>query len=230
MKWKVVAASVLLLWGSQAAFAQSLFTPTQDPLAGSRLFGAKGCVKCHSVNGVGGKVGPDLGKIPRGRSFFDLAAAMWNHLPKMTDRMRQLGIVHPHLNPKETGDLIAFLFTLDSFDPPGTPQAGKRLFSEKKCVVCHQVAGLGGVVGPSLDALKRYGSPIFIAATMWNHGPAMAEAMRARKIERPTFRGSELNDLIAFIKSASVGEVEGTFYVVPGRAEEGGRLFSGERW
>lgn len=211
------------------ASAQPLFSPTQDPLAGSRVFGAKGCVKCHAVNGVGGKVGPDLGRVSKPRTFYELSAEMWNHLPKMTDRMRQLGIVRPHLLPKETGDLIAFLFTLDYFDPPGNIQAGKRLFTEKRCVVCHQVAGMGGVVGPNLDFLKQYGSPIFVAAAMWNHGPAMAEALRSRKIERPTFKDSELGDLIAYIKSASPLSVEGPLYVLPGRADEGRRLFSEKR-
>jgi len=208
------------------AFSQPLFNPTQDPLAGSRVFGAKGCSKCHAVNGVGGKVGPDLGRVPRPRSFYDLAAAMWNHLPKMTDRMRQLGIVRPNLDPRETGDLIAFLFTLDYFDAPGNVQTGKRLFTEKKCVVCHQVAGVGGVVGPNLDFLQQFGSPILIAAELWNHGPAMTEAMRARKVERPTFKDTELRDLIAYLKSASRSQGDEPLYVLPGNAEDGRRLFS----
>src|SRR3989338_1428939 len=164
MKWKGVAASVLLLWGSQAALAPSLFRPTHGPLAGSRVFGTKGCVKCHAVNGVGGKVGPDLGRVPRPRSFYELGAAMWNHLPKMAERMRELGIARPQLNPRETGDLIGFLYTLDYFDPPGNVEAGRRHFTEKKCVVCHQAGGTGGVVGPNLNFLQQFGSPILIAA------------------------------------------------------------------
>jgi len=225
----IVLVMLLGLLAIEPASAQSLFGPAQDPVAGSRIFGAKGCVKCHAVNGVGGRIGPDLGRISKPRSFYDLAAAMWNHLPRMADRMRQLGIARPYLDPRETGDLIAFLFTLDYFDPPGNITAGKRLFSEKKCVVCHQVAGVGGVVGPNLDFLKQYGSPIFVAATMWNHGPAMADAMRARKIERPTFKDSQLGDLIAYIRSASPLSVEGPLYVLPGRADEGRRLFSEKR-
>ncbi len=225
----IIPLTLLLLAFLYPASAQPLFSPTQDPVAGSRVFGAKGCVKCHSVNGMGGKVGPDLGRIPRPRSFYDLATAMWNHLPRMAERMRELGIPRPQLDARETGDLIAFLFTLDYFDPPGNAEAGRRLFIEKKCVVCHQIAGTGGVVGPNLDFLKQYGSPIFVAAAMWNHGPAMAEAMRAKKIERPSFRESELIDVIAYIKSASPAPVEGPLFVLPGRADEGGRLFVGKR-
>lgn len=225
MKWMVLAVSFLLPWGSQAAFAQSLFSPTQDPLAGSRVFGTKGCVKCHAVNGAGGKVGPDLGRNLRPRSFYDLAAGMWNHLPKMGERMRELGIARPQLDPRETGDLIGFLYTLDYFDPPGNVEAGRRLFTEKKCVLCHQAGGTGGVAGPNLDFLKQFGSPILIAAELWNHGPAMAEAMRDKGIARPTFRDAELRDLISYLKATSQARSEEPLYVLPGRADEGRRLF-----
>ncbi len=224
-----LVAALLLAGAAATAAAQPLFGPAQDPVAGSRVFGDKGCVKCHAVNGVGGKVGPDLGRPPRPRSFFDLAAGMWNHLPRMTERMRALGVARPRLDPREAGDLIAFLFTLDYFDPPGNPQVGRRLFQQKKCVVCHQVGDVGGVVGPSLDHLKQYGSPIFVAAAMWNHGPAMTETMRARGIERPVFKDAELIDLIAYIKSASPLPVAGPLYVLPGRAAEGHRLFVEKR-
>jgi mono/diheme cytochrome c family protein len=224
----VVLAGLLLGPASPAA-SQPLFSATQDPVAGSRVFGEKGCGRCHAINGVGGKVGPDLGRRPRPRSFYDLAAAMWNHLPRMADRMRQLAIPRPRLDAREAGDLVAFLYTLNYFDPPGDPRAGQRLFTEKKCVACHQVGGTGGVVGPSLDALGRYGSPIFVAAAMWNHGPGMAEAMRARGIVRPTFGDRELVDLIAYIRSASPEAGEEPLHVLPGRAEAGERLFAERR-
>jgi len=211
------------------AVAQPLFSPTQDPLAGSRVFGAKGCVKCHAVNGVGGKVGPDLGRLPRPRSFYDLAAALWNHAPRMAERMRELGIARPQLDARETGDLIAFLFTLDYFDPRGNPEVGRRLFTEKRCIACHQVGGVGGVVGPSLDFLRQYGSPIYLATAMWNHGPQMADAMRAKRIPRPTFKDSDLRDLIAYIEAASPVLPQGPLYVLPGRATQGRVLFAQKR-
>lgn len=209
--------------------SQPLFNGAQDPLAGSRVFGSSGCVKCHSVNGIGGKVGPDLGRIPRARSFYDLAAAMWNHLPAMAKRMRQLGIPRPHLDTRQTGGLIAFLYTLNYFDPPGNAEAGRRLFTTKRCIMCHQLRGRGGVVGPSLDFLRQYGSPIFVAAALWNHGPAMAAAMRERGIERPSFTGTELLDLIEYVKASSTAPADSPLYVLPGRADQGRRLFAEKR-
>jgi cytochrome c2 len=143
----------------------------------------------------------------------------------MGERMRELGIARPQLDPRETGDLIGFLYTLDYFDPPGNLEAGRRLFTEKKCIVCHQAGGTGGVVGPNLDFLKQFGSPIRIAAELWNHGPAMAEAMRDKGIARPTFRDAELRDLVSYLKATSQAHPEEPLYVLPGRADEGRRLF-----
>jgi len=226
-KPRVTTGLLLVLAGP--ALAQPLFSASQDPIAGSRVFGARGCVKCHAVGGVGGKIGPDFARLQRPHSFYDLAAALWNHAPRMADRMRQLGIQRPTLDARETGDLVAFLFTLDYFDPRGNVEAGRRLFGEKRCVVCHQVGGSGGVVGPSLDSLRQYASPIYLAAQMWNHGPQMAEVMRARKIPRPTFKDSELRDLIAYVGAASPVIAQGPLYVLPGRAGRGRTLFAQKR-
>lgn len=226
---RAVVVTWLLLSPLEATAAQPRSGPAQNALAGAQVFGAKGCSNCHAINGLGGTVGPDLGRLPRPRSFYDLGASMWNHLPRMAERMRELGIERPRLDPRQTADLIAFLFTLDYFDEPGDPVLGKQLFARKNCVRCHQVAGVGGVVGPNLDFLSQYGSPIFVAAAMWNHGPAMAEAMRARGIERPTFSGSELIDLIAYLESAAPEPPGGLLYVLPGRAEQGRDLFARKR-
>jgi mono/diheme cytochrome c family protein len=228
VRWTVLTVAVLAAsWA--AASAQPVLSPSQDPLAGSRVFGSKGCVKCHSVNGVGGKVAPDLARTMRPRSFVDLTAAMWNHLPNMTDRMSQLGIARPQLDSKEAGDLVGFLYTLNYFDPPGSADAGKRLFAEKRCIVCHTVRGAGGVVGPNLDHLQQFRSPIFVASAMWNHGPQMAEKMKERGIARPTFTARELQDLIAYLAPATGGPEEGPLYVLPGRAESGRQLFAEKR-
>ena len=152
---------------------------------------------------------------------------MWNHLPGMADKMRSLTIQRPLLTGPEAANLIAFLYTLNYFDRPGNVDAGKRLFTEKKCIVCHQLNGTGGVVGPNLDGLKEYGSPLFIAAAMWNHGPAMAAVMRGKGLARPSFNGAELTDLLEYIKSAAAPEKNNSpVTVLTGSPERGRRLFT----
>jgi len=71
----LVATAALVAGSVGVTWAQSP-SPGQDPVAGSRVFDAKGCVKCHALNGSGGKVGPDLARTSRPHSFYDLAAAM----------------------------------------------------------------------------------------------------------------------------------------------------------
>jgi mono/diheme cytochrome c family protein len=223
----VLAASIPFLAPAVDAQAQ---TRAQDPLAGSRVFGQKGCARCHAVNGQGaGRTGPDLGRVSRPRSFHDLTASLWNHLPAMASAMRKQATPRPELNATEAANLIAFLYTIDYFDRPGDRVRGQRLFTAKQCVVCHQREGVGGVVGPNLDFLRGVAAPIDLATAMWNHGSAMAGVMTARRVPRPTFTGQELRDLVAFLAAPREGLAEGPVYVLPGRSAAGERLFAEKR-
>jgi len=222
----IVSAVIAVLVGFGIGFAQPVLSPSQDPAAGAQVFEAKGCAKCHSVNGVGGKIGPDLAKISRPRTFYDLSADMWNHLQKMTGKMQELGITKPKLDPREAADLAGFLFTLNYFDTPGNPEVGRKLFTEKRCVVCHKYNGAGGTVGPDLDQGVQFRSPISVAAAMWNHGPQMTEKMKENGIERPTFTGAELRDLVAYLAPTSAGGQGKPVYALPGRPEAGRQLFA----
>lgn len=142
-----VAAVLLLFSTSASARAQPQppqpFAPEWAMLAGGKVFAEKGCGKCHALRGFGGKVGPDLGRIETGKSFFELGAAMWNHLPRMGARMREVGIERPTLTPAELSNLIAFLFTAQYYDELGNPQSGEQLFAAKGCVQCHEVGRAG---------------------------------------------------------------------------------------
>jgi mono/diheme cytochrome c family protein len=209
-----------------AALAQVGQGPAQNAFAGSVVFGAKGCVRCHAVEGVGGATAPDLARVARPRSFFAFAAELWNrHVVERVAEVRDAAPEASRMSARDVENLVAFLFTLRYFDPPGDIERGRRLFREKQCIRCHQIGGVGGVVGPNLDRVGRFGSPILVAAAMWNHGPAMADAMRERGIERPRFDESELVDLIAYLRSVAPEPRDGVVYVLPGRADRGERLF-----
>ena len=205
------------------------FAPDWAMFAGGQVFAEKGCGKCHGLRGFGGGIGPDLGRIETGKSFFELGAAMWNHLPRMGARMREVGIQRPTLTPTELSSLIAFLFTVQYYDELGDSKAGEKLYVAKGCAQCHEVGGRGGRVGPGLDFLKRSNSPVLVAAAMWNHGPEMAEAMKTKGIARPTFQDKEMLDLIAYIVSAARDGGSETAQVVPGTPERGQKLFSDKR-
>lgn len=214
------------LWGPDARSlpAQELPAPTQNAVAGAEVFGEKGCIRCHSINGSGQSLGPDLRAIGSARSFQDLTAALWNHLPDMNRRMADLEIPRPHLSEREAGDLFAYLYTLGYFDSAGNAERGERLFTDLSCIRCHQVGGVGGVVGPVLDHAGERGVPIEVAAAMWNHGPAMIEAAEIRGISRARMSGPDLADLIAFFQSATDAISGENLYVLPGDAGAGARV------
>jgi len=218
--------ALILVAAAGAATAQPPATPTQDAIAGSRVFGSRGCVRCHAIRGLGGTEGPDLARTARAHTFYDLASAMWNHLPTMMERMDELDVERPRLTERDAGDLIAFLYSQDFFDPPGNAERGNKVFTNKQCVRCHQLRGVGGVIAPDLGVLGKVAAPIQVAAAMWNHGPNMMDAMRAAGIERPQLTARELSDLIAHIEAGEPGVASSPLHVLPGLPENGSRVFA----
>lgn len=101
---------------------------------------------------------------------------------------------------------------------PGNPLEGSQLFSEKGCLRCHAINGVGGVGGPDLGQgiLKR--SLLDIAGVMWNHSPGMAHVIEERHVARPVFKAPEMASLLSFLYY--IGSFD-----APGDAATGERLF-----
>lgn len=220
--YALLATSAALAWLLGFAFAQTPGSPPQDPMVGARIFSAKGCAACHAPTRAGPAVAPDLRRMASPRSLDDLVSALWNHRPHAQ---------HPAsgLDAREAGNLIAYLFAFNYFAAEGDPRTGQRLFIDKRCVVCHQVGGTGGVLGPSLERFKEHGSPMLVAAAMWNHGPQMAQAMRASRIDRPMLKGTEVRDLVAYLSAESSATVVGPLQLFPADADVGRQVFLGKR-
>lgn len=227
-----VAVLLLVLVGARPAVAQQPpgpFAPDWGMLAGWNVYAEKGCGRCHAVRGVGGSGGPDLGRIQSGTGFFDIGAAMWNHLPRMGARMRATGTERPRLTALEASNVIAFIYTAQYFDESGDARRGEALFASKACVTCHRVGGRGGATGPALDSLKRASSPVLVAAAMWNHAPRMTDELKQAGIARPTLTGRDLLDVIAYIQAAAEATPGDTQQVVPGTPDRGRALFTDKK-
>lgn len=87
-----------------------LAMPPMDSHHGRELFVEKGCVVCHSVNGVGGEVGPSLNAadMPQPMNAFEFAARMWRGAPAMTQMQEQLFGAAIDISGQELADIIAF--------------------------------------------------------------------------------------------------------------------------
>ena len=109
--------------------------------------------------------------------------------------MAEKGITRQDLSPTEMADLTAYLFSTRYFDEPGDPERGKAVFSKKQCNLCH---GKGTKTG-NLSTLKGQISPIFMAQTMWNHGPEMLEKMTKAKMVWQKIDGKEMVDLMEYL-------------------------------
>jgi len=88
--------------------------PTHDPAPdlyrGETMLVRKGCLKCHSLKGEGGRIGPDLGqRRPLYDSAVAWAAAMWVHTPPMAAKAREIGVSYPRFVEHELDNLVGYL-------------------------------------------------------------------------------------------------------------------------
>jgi len=188
---------------------------------GWKVFTTKKCGVCHAIWGEGGKGGPDLGTLPESYvSQSQLAALMWNHWPEMWGKMAAKKIPFQKIEKKEMADLFAFLYFIRYMDEPGDPKKGKSLMESKACMKCHPVKE------GTNEGLSRWGmyvNPILWAQMMWNHTPQMEQEMKKKGLSRVEFKGNEMVDLIAYIRSLNP-KVE-KVYLSPGDPQSGDKLF-----
>jgi len=203
-----------------AAEKKSEYLLPGDIKEGWRVFVQKKCGQCHSIFGEGGKGGPDLGALPQAYvSQAQLAALMWNHSPDMWGRMIARKILIEKISTKEMADLFAFLYFIRYMDEPGDVQKGKTLV-ERACAPCHTPKE----GKPGLSRWGMYTNPILWAQMMWNHSVQMEKEMKRTGLPNIEFKGNEMVDLIAYIRSLSPGTEK--VYLSPGDSKSGERLFT----
>jgi len=88
----------------------NLRMPKMDPAHGRKLFASKGCVVCHSINGVGGEDAPklDASTMAPNMDPFDFAAKMWHGAPAMIMMQKEELGAQIEFTGGELADIIAF--------------------------------------------------------------------------------------------------------------------------
>jgi len=168
---------------------------TGDPASGARLFELQGCARCHTVGEPTSDGRIDLlGRTRRFHTLTEFAVSMWNHAPKIRRRAERLRVDILPFNGEELSDVIAYLFEKGYFQELGSPARGARLYRSRQCAACHESGP-----GPALASFRgRFSSLTFTSAT-WKHGPQMLEQLEKRGLRWPSFTGTEMADLIAYL-------------------------------
>ena len=88
-----------------------LVMPRMNPRRGKELFVTKGCVACHSINGIGGHDAPNLDAHTMApvMSPFDFAAKMWNHAQGMIYAQEEAFGEQIMFTGDELANIIAFV-------------------------------------------------------------------------------------------------------------------------
>jgi mono/diheme cytochrome c family protein len=230
-RWRLLVAAfaLLLLTLFGPAQGQERARPSAVPawasIEGWGVFVESGCGRCHSLRARGGGRAFDLAALPARTGFFEMAAAVWNHVPRLGAQMWATG-VERRITPSDLSALLGFIFTAQYLDVSGDPAAGQRLFSRRGCAGCHELGDNGGAGRAALGGLEKSDSAVILAAAMWNHGPPGAERMRITPAARPNLGAGELRHLVAHIvRSARVTDAA-IVQIVADTPRRGARVFT----
>ena len=194
---------------------------------GERLFGDKGCITCHAIDGVGGNLAPDLGRRPSRTYSPDLiASAMWNHGPAMWKAIAEAGATSPVFTSFEAADLYSYFYSRLYFSMPGHGGRGRAVFLGQGCGNCHDHEARDGSlkVGPPVVTWARVRDPIVWAERMWNHSGRVRDAVLEAHMDWPELSDQQMVDLLVYLRNIpETRSQEATFQ--PGEPELGRTIF-----
>ncbi len=197
-----------------------------DSLRGREVFLRDRCVSCHSINGQGGDVGPDLTQpVVRGFSPHQLATVLWNHAPGMWAAWQAKKVERPELREQDAADLFVYLYTSRFFEAAGDSGRGKALFQRKGCASCH---GMAAPLRPGIEPVSAWrglDNPVALAQQMWNHSVEMKAELEKRRIPYPRLSPQELVDLLGYLRSQVQGAAKAPVFSA-GSAAAGRRILA----
>src|ERR1019366_7116815 len=97
---------------------------------------------------------------------------MWDHAPTMPAAPAPLEL-------DEMREIVSYLWAAQFFEDAGRRSARARVFTAKRCAVCHN-DGTGGA--PKLTGVKDSFTAATMVSALWHHGPGMLDQMKAKGI------------------------------------------------
>ena len=128
------------------------------------------------------------------------------------------------MSAQDIADILAFLYQASSVDRTGDPSAGQRVFSEKGCIRCHAVTGMGSTAAPDLATIPNRGDADAWTRAMLNHAASMVNPITSTLGRWPQLSGNEMNDLIAYV-SQGAPHPAATLREIRGNAAKGWGIF-----
>lgn len=175
---------VLTVMGAKSPLLNPVIKKDPNVMEGKQLYEKLRCAYCHSINGQGGTLGPDLSMVGARRDHNWIVAHFVN--PQEVTP----GSAMPRLNllPIEVDRLTAYLATLGGHGPFTAKAPG--LFAEH-CASCHRLDRVGGDMGPDLSTVRTYRDKAYLVDYIRDPSalnkdismPAFKDSLSAAQIE-----------------------------------------------
>lgn len=177
--------------------------------AGVIALGALGFVPLAGADAGHGAKEDDHVEDQSGGGHMDAGHMGGSMMPENLEEMREMHREHEHghdfaamehLSPEQRDRVLGLMRDVGLALPPMNPARGRDLFLTKGCIACHSVNGVGGDLGPSLNAgeMPEPMNAFEFAARMWRGAPAMTQLQEEILGEVITLSGQDLADIIAF--------------------------------
>ena len=125
-----------------------------------------------------------------GQTLTDIAAGMWNHVPRM--------LTLPMVRPDDMSKIISYVWQQQYLGPAGNAARGKKTFEEKRCASCHDDANFA----PAHFLREgRVFTPLTLVSVVWTHGPQMQEQMKQRGVTWPRLSAEDAGNLVAYLNT-----------------------------
>lgn len=145
---------------------------------GKALLISKGCGNCH--NGA-----MSLDQRLNNKTLTDVAAAMWNHSPRMAGTVTAI-------NSDEMRQIVIEMWATQFFQPNGDRAKGQKVY-DAKCSGCHEKGN-----APKIAANQ---TAVTMVSNLWMHGPKMLDTIQKSGGTWPQLNPEEMTNLVAFFGS-----------------------------